>query len=457
MASDLTPLNARLCSNCITQIAGAGAVEPSENPWGCFLCFGITDAAFIDSVVERVSETFQKNPYDASIPSFALAFDFPTSQVLHEHVFEKLFAPLCKGPLATVPFKIRCVELYMKKINEKIGLRPASASSLKLTISFIHEEFKPSDAEFLRKQLPHWCPKSAEDSWYTKVRLVNMMSKITKNVCEAYGIQSPTRSCEGSIVFEKEPLYIAGRYCKFSRNLPQSPWTDEENTVFSLNTSVSEIVASVLVKYSKADNFRFFSSGREDIDVRMLGTGRPFCVQLLNPHDGYLYRNKEALIKARNEINKNEHVKVSELYAVTAADADQLNTVEHDPDDENGIEKRKSYTALCYSTLPIVKEALDSLSSRAPLEIIQPTVVRVLRRRPLIDRRRTVFKMDALGIDDHHFYLRYVRTSFNSHCVLQSGNASWNLHQGICTWRFWKNSTIDSRSSGSRKGDRGHP
>ena len=29
---------------------------------------------------------------------------------------------------------------------------------------------------------------------------------------------------------------------------------------------------------------RFSSSGREDVDVRMLGDGRPFIVELINPH-----------------------------------------------------------------------------------------------------------------------------------------------------------------------------
>jgi len=37
-----------------------------------------------------------------------------------------------------------------------------------------------------------------------------------------------------------------------------------------------------LVKHFGANSSRFTPSGREDVDVRMLGTGRPFVVQLLN-------------------------------------------------------------------------------------------------------------------------------------------------------------------------------
>lgn len=41
----------------------------------------------------------------------------------------------------------------------------------------------------------------------------------------SYKMSSPTRECTFSVVFEREPIFIASRYCKFSRNLPQSPWT----------------------------------------------------------------------------------------------------------------------------------------------------------------------------------------------------------------------------------------
>ena len=33
----------------------------------------------------------------------------------------------------------------------------------------------------------------------------------------------------------------------------------------------------------QADEHKFVPGGREDIDVRMLGTGRPFVLELLNP------------------------------------------------------------------------------------------------------------------------------------------------------------------------------
>ena len=41
---------------------------------------------------------------------------------------------------------------------------------------------------------------------------------------------STTKRCKFTISIERDPIFIAGRYCKFSRNLPQSAWGfDGEN------------------------------------------------------------------------------------------------------------------------------------------------------------------------------------------------------------------------------------
>ena len=39
-------------------------------------------------------------------------------------------------------------------------------------------------------------------------------------------------------------------------------------------------IASALLPLMKAEQLKFAASGREDRDVRMLGTGRPFVVQV---------------------------------------------------------------------------------------------------------------------------------------------------------------------------------
>jgi tRNA pseudouridine synthase 10 len=74
-----------------------------------------------------------------------------------------------------------------------------------------------------------------------------------------------------SIKFERDGIFIGGRYCKFSRALPQSPWTSDYEVAAKEGNSVSEKVSGPIANYLKSSGSRFVSCGREDIDVRMMG------------------------------------------------------------------------------------------------------------------------------------------------------------------------------------------
>ena len=50
-----------------------------------------------------------------------------------------------------------------------------------------------------------------------------------------------------------------------------------------METSVEEIILEEISKTFRFDQAKFSSSGREDVDVRMLGTGRPFLFEIANP------------------------------------------------------------------------------------------------------------------------------------------------------------------------------
>lgn len=60
---------------------------------------------------------------------------------------------------------------------------------------------------------------------------------------------------------------------------------------------------------------RFSSSGREDIDVRMLGEGRPFVLEIVNPHRTKF--SPEDYAKMQSEINAATHlVRVRDLQRI---------------------------------------------------------------------------------------------------------------------------------------------
>jgi len=77
-----------------------------------------------------------------------------------------------------------------------------------------------------------------------------------------------------------QPVYVGGRYKKWARGTPQAPWVDSETGatigVGSVQTSIDAVVTRAL----RADGSKLNSAGREDMDVRMLGGGRPFILEV---------------------------------------------------------------------------------------------------------------------------------------------------------------------------------
>ncbi|MEE8469304.1 MAG: tRNA pseudouridine(54/55) synthase Pus10 [Planctomycetota bacterium] len=93
-------------------------------------------------------------------------------------------------------------------------------------------------------------------------------------------------------------VFVEGRYRKLCRDLPQTVFfcpqckghprrrrkcTYCEGFGKLTRDSIQELVAWVLGKACQTRKNKFHGSGREDIDVRMLGRGRPFVMELIGP------------------------------------------------------------------------------------------------------------------------------------------------------------------------------
>jgi len=115
----------------------------------------------------------------------------------------------------------------------------------------------------------------------------------------------------------KTKVWVEGRYRKLVRDLPQTVFfcpdckghprrrkKCERCGGFGKLTreSVQELVGWVLGKAFGTRRHKFHGAGREDVDVRMLGEGRPFIMELVGPkaHDVDLAA-AEAEINRRNE------------------------------------------------------------------------------------------------------------------------------------------------------------
>lgn len=113
-------------------------------------------------------------------------------------------------------------------------------------------------------------------------------------------------------------IFVAGRYRKLSRELSQSPWILGGKRV--MEESVQEIIAREIAPYFSVDpvkqveQINFMSSGREDIDVRCLGKGRPFVLELVDSKRSLLPSNIAA--KMELAVDKSKKVSVHHLQLV---------------------------------------------------------------------------------------------------------------------------------------------
>jgi len=118
-------------------------------------------------------------------------------------------------------------------------------------------------------------------------------------------------------------LYIYGRYLKLVRGIPQTRWPCRHCrgkgceacgfTGKQYPESVEELVAAPFLTAAGAEEAHLHGAGREDIDARMLGTGRPFVLEIVSPRSRCL--DLPSLQEAVNT-GSSEKVEVSELHFV---------------------------------------------------------------------------------------------------------------------------------------------
>ncbi len=188
------------------------------------------------------------------------------------------------------------------------------------------------------------------------------------------------------------PLFVAGRYRKLVRDIPQSKWFCSSCrgrgcekcgwTGKLYPQSVEEFVSKPLLEAAGGEKSAFHASGREDIDARMLGTGRPFVVEISKPKRRSI--DLKALAEAVNTAAKDK-VEVSRLRFTNKDVVRKL---------KKGESAQKEYRALIEfekelpeGDLRILEEKLTGSS------IKQQTPLRVLHRRADLTREKYIYSV----------------------------------------------------------------
>lgn len=191
----------------------------------------------------------------------------------------------------------------------------------------------------------------------------------------------------GAIALTVAPAFFYGRYRKLARGIPQTHWPCRScrgrgcvscgGTGKQYPTSVEELVLPAFLAASGGTGGHLHGAGREDIDARMLGRGRPFVIEVKEPTIRTL--DLEAIAR---EVNAAAAGKV-EVLDLRPGTADLVAQVKEERAD-------KRYRARIELARPVDEEAFTRAVVALVGEIEQRTPERVRHRRADLVRRRRV-------------------------------------------------------------------
>jgi tRNA pseudouridine synthase 10 len=191
------------------------------------------------------------------------------------------------------------------------------------------------------------------------------------------------------------PLYLRGRYRKLQRGVPQTRWPCRRcmgkgcarcgGTGKMYATSVEEVIASEIMRESGGTGHALHGMGREDVDARMLGRGRPFIIEIKEP--GRRHIDLTAIV---GHINASGLAEVDGLTPATGTDVVALKE----------DRAAKTYRVLLRTSTPVDEAKLKgALQVLVPEPIAQRTPGRVVHRRADTTRARRLLTAEVVGVE----------------------------------------------------------
>ena len=197
---------------------------------------------------------------------------------------------------------------------------------------------------------------------------------------------------EEKIRLQINPLYIAGRYRKLVRGIPQSKWfctncrgkgCEKCNWTGKMYPeSVEEMIEKPFIDVTGGVKASFHASGREDIDARMLGGGRPFVIEITQPKKRFL-----DLKKLEGAVNAYAEGKV-EISALRFADKDVVRKL------KKAESAQKEYRLIIEFENKITAKHMHLLEEKLANTLIkQRTPIRVSHRRADLTREKYIYEV----------------------------------------------------------------
>ena len=138
--------------------------------------------------------------------------------------------------------------------------------------------------------------------------------------------------------------YMYGRYRKLERGIPQTKWPCRsckgrgcqrcDQTGMQYQSSVQGLIGDPLLEIFGSKEHAFHGMGREDIDVRCLGRGRPFVIEMKNPikreiDSDLIMKTINEAASGRLEVSDMRHSNRSEVVRIKDTPAEKSYTIRY--------------------------------------------------------------------------------------------------------------------------------
>ncbi|KAJ3263345.1 putative tRNA pseudouridine synthase Pus10 [Chytriomyces hyalinus] len=334
---------------------------------------------------------------------------------------------ILNDPLDNQPFSIHGHQIEVKEVlkhllihhlEQTLNLPFESSSALQLEIGFDHPE---TDTEYdfmgaikkcglnVRKKRKRvregslWRKMRDDEHGHIRIEgatwnhIVHAAENLSYEDYEEHGYLPlkafPSLCAIGELKFLHFSLWLAGRYNKYNRTISNSRMEFKGERL--AQESVEELLALHVDKFFGADGHKFSSAGREDVDVLMLGSGRPFYLEIVNPR--VLDATPLELKQLQDLVNSENDgkIKVSDLQLVGKHDTKPLK--------DSAATKRKSYSTLVRLSSGVTMDQLNAISKLKDLELKQQTPIRVQNSRSDMVREKIIHELNVVPEDEGVF------------------------------------------------------
>ena len=305
-------------------------IDDDEDDWMKYanVGFGETDYSLWDDV--EPAEVDEAHQQEVAMQLATHIADIPRapSPAGHKHLVRLGICDACLGRLggkrtygqsiveAGASVRASVVELdgYLADAREREPLCPFCENlfdEVDLLADIIYDALEPYDVG--RLQLGARFPKDQieEEEKLRKRMGAGGSDALKPSLVEEIGLRLKDR-LDGTVLVNDKPdvlalidvltltveldvrsVYVYGRYRKLERGIPQTRWPCRactgrgcercEPTGLQYQKSVQDLVGNPMLEVFQGTEHAFHGMGREDIDVRCLGRGRPFVLEIKEP------------------------------------------------------------------------------------------------------------------------------------------------------------------------------